>query len=501
MPQAEPRGRARGPPPFVGRGVARERQRVGGHVAAHADERRDERAVDPAGQEDPEGPLHLEPVLDRGPQRVEHAALRIVRRRGHGDGRRRHPMERDGQVGPHLEHVAGLEARHAFDRRPRAEDGAVAEDLRDRVRVGARDHEARREERVDGRGEHQPARGPRPRERPDAGGVAPEQQGAVGPGEERERIRPLDAGEPGDAVALEEGGEDLAVAPGAERLAAGDELGAERVVVVDLAVHDEHRARRTHERLPAARHVDEGEPARPERHGSHPESTGRAPPAVRPSGARDASAGAGGRARREDRPRPRRRCRTCRFESPVGGARVDAALRRTIIDHHRPKPRGACVPMARPAARAPPTRAHTTRPSTLRLVLTTVPPGAPRASPVPSWRARRPRGGPPGGGGTAPVGTAACVNIVRGVRSVYRWQGRVHDDAEALLIVKTTRASLPRCLAALAAAHPYDVPEIVVLTPGEVSTAYDAWARATTAPPRSPRATSPGPRVARRPRA
>jgi len=78
--------------------------------------------------------------------------------------------------------------------------------------------------------------------------------------------------------------------------------------------------------------------------------------------------------------------------------------------------------------------------------------------------------------------TAACVNVVRGVRSVYRWRGRVHDDSEALLVVKTTRGGLPRCLAALAALHPYDVPEIVVLTPAAVGAAYDAWARASSGP-------------------
>jgi periplasmic divalent cation tolerance protein len=75
---------------------------------------------------------------------------------------------------------------------------------------------------------------------------------------------------------------------------------------------------------------------------------------------------------------------------------------------------------------------------------------------------------------------AACVQVVPGVRSVYRWAGAIRADREALLIVKTTRGSLPRCLSTLARVHPYEVPEVVVLSPGAVSEAYDAWARGET---------------------
>ncbi len=77
---------------------------------------------------------------------------------------------------------------------------------------------------------------------------------------------------------------------------------------------------------------------------------------------------------------------------------------------------------------------------------------------------------------------AACVQVVPGVRSVYRWKGEVRRDAEALLIIKATRGSLPRCLALLKALHPYDVPELVVLPPGQVSGAYDRWAQGETRP-------------------
>ncbi|GAB4450838.1 MAG: divalent-cation tolerance protein CutA [Anaerolineae bacterium] len=58
----------------------------------------------------------------------------------------------------------------------------------------------------------------------------------------------------------------------------------------------------------------------------------------------------------------------------------------------------------------------------------------------------------------------ACVNIVPAVNSLYTWQGAVHNDAETLLIVKTTAAVFQEKLVpAVQALHPYDVPEIIAL--------------------------------------
>ena len=59
--------------------------------------------------------------------------------------------------------------------------------------------------------------------------------------------------------------------------------------------------------------------------------------------------------------------------------------------------------------------------------------------------------------------TAACVNIVPAVRSIYRWQGKVEDATEWLLLIKTRRALLPQLTAALRAIHSYEVPEIVAV--------------------------------------
>lgn len=72
---------------------------------------------------------------------------------------------------------------------------------------------------------------------------------------------------------------------------------------------------------------------------------------------------------------------------------------------------------------------------------------------------------------------AACVNVVPGVRSIYRWQGAVQDDRELLLVVKTTRDRLEDAMAAIGELHPYEVPEIVTLEAGAVSAAYGAWLR------------------------
>jgi periplasmic divalent cation tolerance protein len=74
---------------------------------------------------------------------------------------------------------------------------------------------------------------------------------------------------------------------------------------------------------------------------------------------------------------------------------------------------------------------------------------------------------------------AACVNIVAGVRSIYRWEGRIHDDAESLLVVKAAVEVVPSLQEALAGLHPYALPEWVVLGTDEVltSAAYRAWVR------------------------
>lgn len=78
-------------------------------------------------------------------------------------------------------------------------------------------------------------------------------------------------------------------------------------------------------------------------------------------------------------------------------------------------------------------------------------------------------------------GLAACVNLVPGVRSIYRWEGAVQDDTEVLLIAKTREALLPALTARVEALHPYDVPEVIALPIAGGSAAYLAWLRAASA--------------------
>lgn len=70
---------------------------------------------------------------------------------------------------------------------------------------------------------------------------------------------------------------------------------------------------------------------------------------------------------------------------------------------------------------------------------------------------------------------AACVNIVAAMHSVYRWQGAVEHDDEALLVVKSTRAAVPALTAALAELHPYENFELVALDIADGAPAYLDW--------------------------
>lgn len=70
---------------------------------------------------------------------------------------------------------------------------------------------------------------------------------------------------------------------------------------------------------------------------------------------------------------------------------------------------------------------------------------------------------------------AACVNVLPRMRSIYRWQGRVETADEHLLVVKTRRDRVHELEAALVAAHPYEVPEFLVLPVVGGAAAYLAW--------------------------
>jgi periplasmic divalent cation tolerance protein len=59
------------------------------------------------------------------------------------------------------------------------------------------------------------------------------------------------------------------------------------------------------------------------------------------------------------------------------------------------------------------------------------------------------------------AGLAACVNILSPCRSIYRWQGELHEDGEVPLVIKSTAGRQDELVAFLKQAHPYELPEIV----------------------------------------
>ena len=120
-------------------------------------------------------------------------------------------------------------------------------------------------------------------------------------------------------------------------------------------------------------------------------------------------------------------------------------------------------------------------------------PAARRARPAGSCRGGRPSGGAamsaaPGGAGRTDAGTevavvyvtvpdrevgrklasellsarlVACVNLIPGVESMYRWEGKVESDDELLLMMKTRSALVDTVAQRVVALHPYDLPEVI----------------------------------------
>src|SRR5258708_33016675 len=79
------------------------------------------------------------------------------------------------------------------------------------------------------------------------------------------------------------------------------------------------------------------------------------------------------------------------------------------------------------------------------------------------------------GNGLVGARLAACVNILPGMSSVYRWQGAIEHGEEAVMIVKTRASLAERVSASVKATHPYDTPAILVLPIESVDERYFAW--------------------------
>jgi len=75
---------------------------------------------------------------------------------------------------------------------------------------------------------------------------------------------------------------------------------------------------------------------------------------------------------------------------------------------------------------------------------------------------------------------AACVNIISGLRSFYRWKGKVWDEGELLLVVKTRMTLLRQLEDKIREMHSYEVPEIISIPIAWGSEPYLDWLRKST---------------------
>jgi periplasmic divalent cation tolerance protein len=76
----------------------------------------------------------------------------------------------------------------------------------------------------------------------------------------------------------------------------------------------------------------------------------------------------------------------------------------------------------------------------------------------------------------------ACANIVPGLRSIYRWQGKICDEAEVLVLGKTTVDRIEALKGRLPALHPYATPELLTLSIEDGLAPYLDWVRASVGP-------------------
>ena len=70
---------------------------------------------------------------------------------------------------------------------------------------------------------------------------------------------------------------------------------------------------------------------------------------------------------------------------------------------------------------------------------------------------------------------AACVNVISGVQSIYRWEGSVCVEEEALMVIKSTTERQDELERSVLSKHPYEVPEFISLDTMQVSDRYARW--------------------------
>ena len=70
---------------------------------------------------------------------------------------------------------------------------------------------------------------------------------------------------------------------------------------------------------------------------------------------------------------------------------------------------------------------------------------------------------------------AACANIIPGVKSVYRWQGKIIQDQECIMMIKTTKDQFDALAAEIIEMHPYELPELITVNIDQGLEAYLQW--------------------------
>lgn len=71
----------------------------------------------------------------------------------------------------------------------------------------------------------------------------------------------------------------------------------------------------------------------------------------------------------------------------------------------------------------------------------------------------------------------ACGTLLPGSISLFRWQGKIEEASEVIVLMKTDQERSARCMERLRELHPYDLPEIILLKPEAVSGPYATWIR------------------------
>ena len=69
----------------------------------------------------------------------------------------------------------------------------------------------------------------------------------------------------------------------------------------------------------------------------------------------------------------------------------------------------------------------------------------------------------------------ACANLIPGIESIYRWEGKVQADQEVLMMIKTMVSAQSRVIEIIEREHPYDVPECIFLDIGDGHLPYLSW--------------------------